>query len=133
MASARDRSPDLTRTLTGARLPLLIYTLLRSIASPATPPSCRQPKLLDCLRDVLRTHHDQGQIEQSYCHWFERSIFFRNVRHPADMAEPEVIALLTHLALKEKAGARIQAEHVSPLVVPRPLTASVRRGIRRGR
>jgi hypothetical protein len=35
----------------------------------------------------------------------QRYIFFHNIRHPAEMGEPEIIAFLTHLAVKHKVSA----------------------------
>jgi hypothetical protein len=62
----------------------------------------QQPKLLDRLRETLRTRHYSRRTEQTYCQWVKRFIYFHNVRHPEEMAEPEINAFLTHLAVKEK-------------------------------
>ncbi len=129
MGSARDRAPDVTRSSTEARPPLRPRPSLQPIAptesrgapllwqeplgpggavpapslrSPASPPPGRQPKLLDRLRDALRSRHYSHRTEQSYCHWVKRFIFFHNVRHPVEMAEPDINAFLTHLAIKGK-------------------------------
>ncbi len=73
---------------------------------PQTAPEPGQkPKLLDRLREALRSSHYSRRTEQSYCHWVKRFIFFHNKRHPAEMAEPEINAYLTHLAVKEKVSA----------------------------
>ena len=133
MASARDHASDLTRTPTGARPPLPTRPRLRPIASPAMPPFGRQPKLLDRLHDDLRTRHHSRRIKQSSCQWVKRCIFLQNVRHPADMAETEINAFLTHLALNERVSAPTQTQALSALLAPRPLTASVRREGKRGR
>jgi hypothetical protein len=37
--------------------------------------------------------------------WVKRFVYFHHVRHPADMAEPEINAFLTHPAVKEKVSA----------------------------
>ncbi len=143
MGSARDRAPDLTRSPTVARPSLPTRLRLRPIASteswgatlpwqepprsggatpassarfPATPPSGRQPKLLDRLRDALRSRHDSRRTEQSYCQWVKRCIFLHNVRHPADMAAPEINVFLTHLGLKEKGSAPTQTQALSALL-----------------
>lgn len=83
-------------------------------AVPASPPS--QPKLLDRLRDALRSRHYSRRTEQCYCHWVKRFIFFHHVRHPAEMAEPEINAFLTHLAVKEKVSASTQNQALSALL-----------------
>jgi site-specific recombinase XerD len=80
----------------------------------ATPQ--QQPKLLDRLREALRSRHYSRSTEQSYCHWVKRFIFFHHVRHPAEMAEPEINAFLTHLAIKEKVSASTQNQALSALL-----------------
>ena len=64
--------------------------------------SGRPPKLLDRLREALRSRHYSRRTEQTYCHWVKRFIFFYNIRHPAEMAEAEINGFLAHLAVKEK-------------------------------
>ncbi|MGH7363678.1 MAG: phage integrase N-terminal SAM-like domain-containing protein, partial [Candidatus Methylomirabilales bacterium] len=84
--------------------------------SPTPPPARRQPKLLDRLREALRSRHYSRATEQCYCHWVKRFIFFHNVRHPAEMAEPEINAFLTHLAVKDKVSASTQNQALSALL-----------------
>ena len=80
-----------------------------SLARPANhTPAPQQPKLLDRLREALRSRHYSRRTEQCYCHWVKRFIFFHHVRHPAQMAEPEINAFLTHLAVKETVSASTQ-------------------------
>ena len=90
---------------------------------PATPstfptpvPARQQPKLLDRLREALRSRHYSRRTEQCYCHWVKRFIFFHQVRHPEQMAEPEINAFLTHLAVKEKVSASTQNQALSALL-----------------
>lgn len=73
------------------------------------------PKLLDRMREALRSRHYSRRTEQTYCHWVKRFIYFHNVRHPAEMAEPEINAFLTHLAVKEKVSASTQNQVLSAL------------------
>jgi site-specific recombinase XerD len=68
----------------------------------------RQPKLMDNLRQALQARHYSKSTEQTYCLWVKRYIYFHNVKHPAEMAEPEINAFLTHLAIKEKVSASTQ-------------------------
>lgn len=75
-----------------------------------------QPKLLDRLRLALRARHYSLRTERTYAHWVKRFIFFHNVRHPAEMAKPEINAFLTHLAVKEKASASTQNQALSALL-----------------
>ena len=80
------------------------------------PASAQKPKLLDRLCEALRARHYSRRTEQTYCHWVKRFIFFHNVRHPAEMAEPEINAFLTHLAVKEKVSASTQNQALSALL-----------------
>jgi len=48
--------------------------------------------------------------------WVKRFIHFHNVRHPADMAEPEINAFLTHLAVKKKVCASTQNQALAALL-----------------
>ena len=77
---------------------------------------CVKPKLLDRLREALRSRHYSRRNEQTYVMWVKRFIFFHNVRHPAEMAEPEINAFLTHLAVKEKVSASTQNQALSALL-----------------
>ncbi len=86
-------------------------------ASPSISPTpAKQPKLLNRLCEALRSRHYSRRTEQCYCHWVKRFIFFHHVRHPAEMAEPEINAFLTHLAVKEKISASTQNQALSALL-----------------
>lgn len=71
---------------------------------------------MDCLREALRSRHYSSRTEQTYCHWVKRYIFFHKIRHPAEMAGPEVNAFLAHLDLKEKVNASTQNQALSALL-----------------
>lgn len=75
-----------------------------------------KPKLLDQLREALRSRHYSRRTEQTYCLWVRRYIHFHNVRHPAEMAEPEINAFLTHLAVKLRVSASTQNQALSALL-----------------
>ena len=76
----------------------------------------RKPKLMDRLCEALRSRHYSRRTEETYCHWVKRFIFFHKVRHPAEMAEPEINDFLTHLAVKEKVSASTQNQALSALL-----------------
>ena len=78
--------------------------------------STDKPKLLDQTREALRSRHYSRRTEQTCCHWIRRHIHFHNVRHPAEMAEPEINAFLTNLADEEKVGASTQNQALSALL-----------------
>jgi hypothetical protein len=71
---------------------------------------------LDRLRETLRSRHYSARNEQTYSHWLMRFIFFHNVRHPAEMAGPEINAFLTHLAVREKVSASTRNQALSALL-----------------
>jgi integron integrase len=75
-----------------------------------------KPKLLDRLREALRSRHYSRRTEQTYCQWVKRFIFFHNVRHPKEMAEPEINAFLTYLAVKDRVSASTQNQALSALL-----------------
>jgi len=78
--------------------------------------SASTPKLMDQLHEALRSRHYSRRTEKTYCNWVKRFIYFHNVRHPAEMAEPEINAFLTHLAVKEKVSASTQNQALSALL-----------------
>ncbi len=103
------------RPLTPARLQPYSSQGITS-ARPTPAPIQQPPKLMDRLRDALGSRHYSRQTEKAYCHWVRRFIFFHNIRHPAEMAEPEINAFLTHLAVKEKVSASTQTQALSALL-----------------
>jgi hypothetical protein len=75
-----------------------------------------KPKRFDLLREALRSRHYSRRTESTYCSWVKRFIYFHNVRHPAEMVEPEINAFLTHLAVKERISALTQNQALSALL-----------------
>ena len=67
-----------------------------------------QPKLLDQVRDRIRTKHFSIRTEQTYIDWIKRFILFHNKRHPKEMGHKEIEAFLTHLAVNRKVAASTQ-------------------------
>ena len=57
-----------------------------------------KPKLLDQVRQTIRTRHYSDRTEKAYVHWIKRYIFFHNKRHPQEMAEAEIAGFLSSLA-----------------------------------
>ena len=67
-----------------------------------------RPRLLDQVRNQLRTLHYSYRTEQQYLFWVRRFILFHGKRHPADMAAAEIEAFLTHLAVDRQVSASTQ-------------------------
>jgi hypothetical protein len=65
---------------------------LNSTASVVLPPTIQKPKLLEQVRQAIRTRHYSDRTEKAYAHWIKRFIFFHNKRHPAEMGEAELAA-----------------------------------------
>ena len=64
-----------------------------------------EKKLADRLREAIRLRGCSIRTEKAYVHWYERSVRFHKLRHPAAMGAPEVEAFLTHLASHEQVSA----------------------------
>ena len=73
-------------------------------------------QILDRLREALRCRHYSRRTEQAYGLWVSRFVFFHHMRPPAEMAEPEINAFLTHLAIKERVSASTQNQALSALL-----------------
>jgi hypothetical protein len=68
----------------------------------------RKPKLLDQVREAIRTRHYSPKTEESYVHWIKRFIFFHNKRHPAEMTAKEISQFLSNLAIASHVSASTQ-------------------------
>ena len=79
--------------------------------APAAP-----PKLLDILRDEIRTRHYSARTEKAYVRWVERFIRFHAMRHPAEMGADEINAFVTSLAVSDGVSASTQTQALSALL-----------------
>jgi len=57
----------------------------------------RPRRLLDQVRDKLRTLHYSPRTEDAYVGWIKRFIFFHGKQHPKDLGAPEVEGFLSSL------------------------------------
>ncbi len=73
-------------------------------------------KLLDQMRDILRTRHYSIHTEKSYIQWARRYILFHNKRHPKEMGIPEIEAFLTHLVVNENVAASTQNQALAAIL-----------------
>lgn len=76
----------------------------------------QEPKILDQLRNLLRTRHYSIRTEEAYLGWAERYIRFHGCRHPAELGAPELEAFLTHLAVKRDVAASTQNQAASAIL-----------------
>jgi integron integrase len=72
--------------------------------------------LIDQLQRALRARHYSRRTEQAYSRWVRRYVRFHGLRHPADMAEPEINAFVTYLAVEEHVSASTQTQALSALL-----------------
>ena len=82
----------------------------RVLALPTQPP---RSKLLDQLRQALRSHNYSRRTAQNYFHREKRFIVFHDVRHPTELAEPEINAFLTNVVVKDKVSEPTQNQALS--------------------
>lgn len=88
---------------------------LKAVITPPTP-SEKPKKLLDQVREIMRTAHYSIRTEQTYINWIKRFIFFHQKRHPKDMGAVEVGAFLTDLATKRNVTAGTQNQALNSIV-----------------
>jgi integron integrase len=72
--------------------------------------------LMNQMRSAMRSRHYSGRTEQAYCLWAKRFIRYHGMRHPAEMAAPEINAFLTHLAVDDHVGASTQNQALAALL-----------------
>ena len=74
------------------------------------PEPAKPVRLLDRLRNELRTRHYSARTERAYVAWARRYILFHDRRHPSDLGAAELRAFLDHLvASKVSASTHQQA------------------------
>ena len=73
-------------------------------------------RLLEQVRDRVRTLHYSIRTEQSYIGWIKRFILFNNKKHPKEMGKLEVEAFLTHLAVNRKVSASTQNQALNAIL-----------------
>ena len=84
-------------------------------------------RLLDQMRDRIRTLHYSIRTEDAYVLWAKQFILFHRKRHPLEMGEAEVGEFLTYLAAERNVAASTQNQALSAIlflynvVLDRPL------------
>ena len=82
-------------------------------SSAADPPPVR---LMDKLRAQVRCLHYSIRTEEAYTHWVQAFIRFHGMRHPLDMAGPEVEAFLQWLAADRQVAVSTHRQALSALL-----------------
>ena len=78
-----------------------------------------EPSVSDLMNEMLtalRARHYSRRTEQAYTLWARRFIRFHGMRHPRQMAEPEINAFLTHLAVDRHVSASTQTQALAGLL-----------------
>jgi len=73
-------------------------------------------KLLEVVRDSLRTQNYSYRTEKTYINWIRKYILFHKKRHPKEMGEREINQFLTYLAVNRKVAASTQNQALSALL-----------------
>src|SRR5260370_10845928 len=79
-------------------------------------PGSKAPKLLDRVRETMRTGRYSPRTETAYVDWIKRYIRFHGIRHPQEMGADEVKAFLGHLATQMNVAASTQNQAFSALL-----------------
>lgn len=74
------------------------------------------PRLLEQVRDQLRTRHYSYRTEQTYLQWIKQFILFHDKRHPALLGVDDIGRFLTHLAVKRTVSASTQNQALAALL-----------------
>lgn len=80
------------------------------------PPAAVRPKLLDQVRDAIRTRHYSYRTEEAYVGWIRRFILFHHKRHPAEMGKVEIEQFLTALAVERHVSASTQNQALAAVL-----------------
>ena len=75
-----------------------------------------KPRLLDQVRQAIRTRHYSPRTEETYVGWIKRFIFFHNKRHPVEMSEKEIAQFLSSLAIESHVSASTQNQALNAVL-----------------
>ena len=96
---------------------LKVMSLMRlQVAASDPPATAPKPRLLDQVRQAIRTRQYSYQTEKAYVGWIKRFIFFHGKRHPAEMGEPEIARFLSSLATERHVSASTQNQALNALL-----------------
>jgi len=89
---------------------------LTAKSEPGGPGDASPPKLLDRVRDAIRTRHYSRRTEVAYVTWIRRYIVFHRKAHASTLGAPEICAFLTWLATKRQVSASTQNQALAALL-----------------
>jgi integron integrase len=73
-------------------------------------------RLVDRVRDAIRSRHYSRRTEKTYWYWIRWFIRFHGMRHPAEMGGAEVQSFLSWLATERDVAAATQNQALSALL-----------------
>jgi integron integrase len=73
-------------------------------------------RLLDRVREAIRTRHYSIRTEEAYVRWTREYILFSGKRHPGELGAKEVSAFISHLAVGRRVAASTQTQALSALL-----------------
>ena len=76
----------------------------------------REKRLIDRLREAIRSRHYSRRTEKAYWYWIRYFVLFHGKRHPAGMGAAEVSAFLSWLATDRNVAAATQNQALSALL-----------------
>ena len=74
------------------------------------------PRLLDRVREAIRTRHYSRRTEEAYVHWIRRYIVFHGKAHPSTLGASEISTFVTWLAVRRHVSASTQNQALSALL-----------------
>ena len=84
---------------------------------PGTPVDPAQPpRLLDAVRAQVRYRHYSLRTEEVYVRWVRSFVRFHDLRHPLEMARPEIEAFLGWLAAERNVSPSTHRQALSALL-----------------
>ena len=66
----------------------------------------------------MRARHMSPRPEQAYVGWIRRFVRYHDLRHPAELGDPEVVDFLTHLATAQRVARSTQIQAMSAIQFP---------------
>lgn len=78
-------------------------------------PKPQEKKLLEQVRDAIRTKHYSQRTEKTYTDWIRRYILFHGKKHPREMGVSEVQQFIQHLVNEGHVSASTQNQALSAI------------------
>lgn len=84
--------------------------------APGPASRLERMRLLDALRQQVRTMHYSLRTEEAYVHWVRSFIRFHEMRHPSELSQPEIETFLGWLAADRQVAPATHRQALSALL-----------------